>query len=48
MSLPKQLLYNNKIEASYARNYQSNIAPQNGQSYNLGETIIFNIQLHCI
>ena len=43
MSLPKQLLYNNKIEASYARNYQSNIAPQNGQSYNLGETIIFNI-----
>ena len=43
MSLPKQLLYNNKIEASYARNYQSNIAPQNGQSYNLGETIIINI-----
>jgi hypothetical protein len=43
MSLPKQLLYNNLQNASYARNFQSNIAPQNGQSYNVGETIIFNV-----
>jgi hypothetical protein len=43
MSLPKQCLYTNKINSSYARNFQSAIAPQNGTEYNLGETIILNI-----
>jgi hypothetical protein len=43
MSLPKQCLYTNKINTSYARNFQSAIAPQNGAEYNLGETIILNI-----
>jgi len=43
MSLPKQCLYTNKIESSYAKNYNSNIASNNGTEFNLGETIIFNI-----
>lgn len=43
MSLPKQCLYKNKIESSYAKNYMSSIAPSNGTEYNLGETIIINI-----
>jgi hypothetical protein len=43
MSLPKQTLYTNRVHASHARNYQSNIAPQNGQEYSLGETIIINV-----
>ena len=30
MSLPKQCLYTNKIESSYAKNYNSNIASNNG------------------
>ena len=43
MSLPKQCLYTNKINSSYAKNYNAAIAPVNGTSYNLGETIILNI-----
>ena len=43
MSLPKQCLYTNKINSSYAKNYNAAIAPVNGTSYNLGETIIINI-----
>ena len=43
MSLPKQCLYTNKINSSYARNYNAAIAPVNGTSYSLGETIIINI-----
>jgi hypothetical protein len=43
MSLPKQCLYTNKINSSYARNFQSAIAPQNSTEYNFGDTIIFNI-----
>ena len=43
MSLPKQCLYTNKIESSYAKNYNSNIASVNGTEFNLGETMIFNI-----
>ena len=43
MSLPKQCLYTNKINSSYARNYNAAIAPVNGTAYNLGETIIINI-----
>jgi hypothetical protein len=43
MSLPSKLLYNNKINASYARNYNSVIQAQNTQNYGLGQTAIFNI-----
>lgn len=43
MSLPKQCLYTNKINSSYARNYNAAIAPVNGTSYSLGETIILNV-----
>jgi hypothetical protein len=44
MSLPRNLQYINAIQSSYARNYQSNIAPQNGLGpYGPGETIIINI-----
>ena len=43
MSLPKNALYTNKVESSYSRNYQSQIQPQNGLSYNSGETIIINV-----
>ncbi len=43
MSLPKQCLYTNKINSSYARNFQTAIALQNGSEYDLGETIIINI-----
>lgn len=43
MSLPKQCLYTNKINSSYAKNYNAAIAPVNGTSYNLGETIIINL-----
>jgi hypothetical protein len=44
MSLPRNLQYVNAIQSSYARNYQSNIAPQNGLGpYGPGETIIVNI-----
>jgi len=43
MSLPKNALYTNKVQTSYARNYQSQIQPQNGLNYNAGETIIINI-----
>ena len=42
MSLPKNCLYTNKIQSSYARNYMSVIQPQNGDA-NLGDTIIFNV-----
>ena len=43
MSLPKQCLYTNKINSSYAKNYNAAIAPVNGTAYSLGETIILNI-----
>jgi hypothetical protein len=43
MSLPSKLLYNNKINASYARNFNSVIQAQNSQNYGLGQTAIFNI-----
>jgi hypothetical protein len=41
--LPKQLKYDNKINASYARNFNSSIAPQNTSNFTLGETCIINI-----
>ena len=28
--IPKQLVYQNKVESAAARSYKSNIAPQNG------------------
>ena len=43
MSLPKQLLYENKINSSYARNYNSVLQPQNTSNYGLGQTCIINI-----
>ena len=43
MSLPKQLLYDNKINSSYARNYNSVLQPQNTSNYGLGQTCIINI-----
>ena len=43
MSLPKNCLYTNKINSSYAKNYQSVIQPQNGNDATYGDTIIFNI-----
>ena len=42
MSLPKNCLYTNKIQSSYARNFMSVIQPQNGDA-NLNDTIIFNV-----
>ena len=42
--IPKQLVYQNKVESAAARSYKSNIAPQNGTgNYGAGETIIINI-----
>jgi hypothetical protein len=42
--IPKQLVYQNKVESAAARSYKSNIAPQNGtSSYYAGDTIIINI-----
>jgi hypothetical protein len=43
MSLPAKLLFNNKINSSYARNFNSTIQPQNTSNYALGQTAIFNI-----
>ncbi len=43
MSLPAKLLYNNKINSSYARNFNSTIQAQNTSNYGLGQTAIFNI-----
>jgi len=42
--LPKQLKFGSKVESSLARQYKTNLAPQNGTGpYNLGDTIILNI-----
>jgi len=41
--LPKKLKYGSKVESAYARSYRTNIAPNNGTTYNLGEKIIINI-----
>ena len=42
--LPKQLKFGSKVESSMARQYRTNVAPQNGTGpYNLGDTIILNI-----
>ena len=41
--LPSKLLYQNKIESSYARNFISKIQPQNSSNFGLGQTTIINI-----
>jgi hypothetical protein len=43
MSLPSKLLFNNKLNSSYARNFNSTIQAQNTFNYGLGQTAIFNI-----
>ena len=41
--LPTNLRYMNKVESCNASAYVSNVAPQNGQTYSDGQTIIINI-----
>lgn len=43
MSLPKNLLYQNKVDAMGARPYTSNIQPQGAQTYATNDVMIFNI-----
>lgn len=43
MSLPKNLLYANKVDAMGARPYTSNIQPQGAQTYAANDVMIFNI-----
>jgi hypothetical protein len=43
MSLPKNLLYQNKVDSLSARPYTSNIQPQGSQSYGVNDVMIFNI-----
>lgn len=42
-ALPKNLLYQNKVDAMGARNYTSNIQPQGSQTYGLNDVMIFNV-----
>jgi hypothetical protein len=42
-ALPKQLLYQNKVDAMGARPYTSNIQPQGAQTYSTNDVMIFNI-----
>ena len=42
MSLPKNLLYQNKVDAMGARPYTSNIQPQGAQTYSAYDVMIFN------
>jgi hypothetical protein len=42
--IPKNLQFGSKVESSMARQYKTNIAPQNGTGpYLLGDTIMLNI-----
>jgi hypothetical protein len=43
MSLPKNLLYANKVDSMGARPYTSNIQPQGAQTYSANDVMIFNI-----
>jgi len=43
MSLPKNLLYANKVDAMGARPYVSNLQPQGAQTYSANDVIIFNV-----
>lgn len=42
-ALPKQLLYQNKVDAMGARPYTSNIQPQGAQTYSANDVMIFNV-----
>lgn len=42
-ALPKQLLYQNKVDAMGARPYTSNIQPQGAQTYAANDVMIFNV-----
>jgi len=42
--IPRNLLYNNKIESSASRSWKANIAPQNGTGpYNANDVITINL-----
>jgi hypothetical protein len=41
--LPQKLLYGNKVNSSFARNYTSIVQAQNTSIYDLGQTAIFSI-----
>ena len=42
--IPKNLIYNNKLDSSSSRSWRSNLAPQNGTSlYKANDVITFNI-----
>jgi hypothetical protein len=43
MALPKNLLYQNKIESAYSRSYTTHVQPTNSGSFSDGQTIMFNI-----
>ena len=45
--LPRQLKYGSKVESAPAKSSRINIAPQNGTTYNIGDTLIFNISNTC-
>lgn len=42
-ALPKQLLYQNKVDAMGARPYTSSMQPQGAQNYGVNDVIIMNI-----
>lgn len=41
--LPKNLKYGSKVESAGAKSYRTNIQPQTGSQFNLGDTITINI-----
>ena len=41
--IPTNLKYTSKVESSVAKSYRTNIQPQGGGPYLLGDTVIFNI-----
>jgi len=41
--LPKNVKYQSKLESSLAKSYKSNLQPQSGNVFGLGETLQFNI-----
>ena len=42
--IPKNLIYNNKLDSSSSRSWRSNLAPQNGTSlYKANDVLTFNI-----
>lgn len=41
--LPKNLKYGSKVESAGAKSYRTNVQPQTGSQFNLGDTITINI-----